>query len=464
MPLFGLESYTTISRPSFYLQADLSEVISEGLAIEQRIEDISEALVQVGHLSEATRVMAVALNSGERVSPYALENFVILRDNVYKNLGRDVERYPSYLTIAEEGVSYRSALRLSLEEEKEVKKGIWQRIKEFFSKLWETLTNFFKKLFGLQAETEKKIEESAKEVKKDKEELKETPSEEKPEKVKKLLKKYNNILLVYKIEEIEKVNKKFNLELKAEGTIFQRLTNIDYDTVKDDITNSVYKEDGVYIFLLIRLNRESIDKKDENEKEKISQRLMENFLLYFGMSKGLLKQEKLKKSEKRIKEMNDVITETISVVETLKEESKDTETKESPDKPPELTGANYTRKKGFRDNEKLPLGSDYDGYNGTDDLIKQLTERLTDLDLTLVDREEAARLIVKKAQEDIERETKYLNDAWRYNQLLVKWDKEKEQAAEKDNFTNGGKHIKNRINKEHNLEEDKEAPIAEKHF
>jgi len=285
MPLFGLESYTTISRPSFYLQSDLSEVVSEGLSIENRIEDISEALVQVGHLSEATRVMAVALNSGERVSPYALENFVILRDNVYKNLGRDVERYPSYLTIAEEGVSYRSALRLSLEEEKEVKKGIWQRIKEFFSKLWENLTNFFKKLFGLKTETEKTFKESVKLLNEYDSAINSWDQSKLNEEYNKLLKsnifsvgfysgEYDKAKLLFKLPDVMGDNVKFTSEVKWEVK----------DLTKIDFKNKPTSENEKLCYVNVELDENA--KKETNDANKANREDIRAFLKFMRTQIG----------------------------------------------------------------------------------------------------------------------------------------------------------------------------------
>jgi len=157
MKLFALEEDVVVASEIPEMVETVGEVVSDGSSIENDVDVVQDSSEQIGDLKEATDVLTEAVDKGTPITNEALEQFVILRDNVYRNLGLDPTLRPSYLRTAQESMSAKQALSYALEEEKGFIKTAIARIVKFFKDMLANIKAFFGKIFGAKAKVDKEM-------------------------------------------------------------------------------------------------------------------------------------------------------------------------------------------------------------------------------------------------------------------------------------------------------------------
>jgi len=152
MKLFSIDDYALESIVEDY-DHDAAEVVADGTEVTNLIESAEDQTSQVGDLQEAVDI----LDQQDNVSNEALEQFAILRDNVYRNLGMSPTVHPSYIRTATEDTSARMALKYALEQEKNFLQRAWDAVWKFLVDMWNKAKNFFMKIFGIGKNVEKDL-------------------------------------------------------------------------------------------------------------------------------------------------------------------------------------------------------------------------------------------------------------------------------------------------------------------
>jgi len=160
MKLFALEEDVVVASEIPEMVESVDEVASDGSIIENDVDVVQDSSEQIGDLKEATDVLTEAVDTDTPITNEALEQFVILRDNVYKNLGLDPVLRPSYLRTAQESISTKQALKFALEEEKGFIKTTIARIVKFFKDMLANIKAFFGKIFGAKAKVDKGLKDA----------------------------------------------------------------------------------------------------------------------------------------------------------------------------------------------------------------------------------------------------------------------------------------------------------------
>jgi len=133
---------------------DAAEVVTDANELLDDTETAQDQSAQVTDLQEAVNI----LDQQTDISNEALEQFAILRDNVYRNLGMSPTTHPSYIRTATEDSSTKQVLKYALEQEKNFLQRAWDTVWTFLKKMWQKAVDFFKKLFGIRRKADKGLD------------------------------------------------------------------------------------------------------------------------------------------------------------------------------------------------------------------------------------------------------------------------------------------------------------------
>jgi len=146
---------------------DASEVVTDANELLDDTETVQDQSAQVTDLQEAVNI----LDQQTDISNEALEQFAILRDNVYRNLGMSPTTHPSYIRTATEDSSTKQVLKYVLEQEKNFLQRAWDTVVTFLVRIWNNTKNFLKKVFGIGDRNEQQLRKARENLRSQMEEM-----------------------------------------------------------------------------------------------------------------------------------------------------------------------------------------------------------------------------------------------------------------------------------------------------
>lgn len=145
----GAETLEQAADQAAAVGEDRVEVVDQAADIEADAGDVSEAVADVGELSEIGEIAEASVESGEGLSEQAAEIATVAIERIHNRLGFSGKQriVPATESFGHAGTRLAST-KLVIESIGDTIKQVWEAIKAMAKRIWDKITQFFKKIFG----------------------------------------------------------------------------------------------------------------------------------------------------------------------------------------------------------------------------------------------------------------------------------------------------------------------------